>query len=78
MRIDYDPQADAIYLRLRAGEVADTLATGKHIYVDVDAEGLPLGIEILFVSRLLTQDETTSFTVNVSQLAHLLSAPLPV
>ena len=34
MQIDYDPQADAIYVRLRSGEVDDTLSVGKYIYVD--------------------------------------------
>ena len=29
MQIDYDPQADAIYVRLRLGEVDDTLTVGK-------------------------------------------------
>ena len=45
MQIDYDPQADAIYVRLRSGEVDDTLAVGKYIFVDVDQDGVPLGLE---------------------------------
>jgi uncharacterized protein YuzE len=36
MQIDYDPQADAIYVRLRPGEVDDTVSVGKYIYVDLD------------------------------------------
>ena len=51
MQIDYDPQADAVYVRLRAGDVDDTLAVGQTIYVDVDKEGVPLGLEILFAWR---------------------------
>ena len=53
MQIDYDPQADAIYVRLRSGEVDDTLTVGKYIYVDVDQDGVPLGLEILFAGRVL-------------------------
>lgn len=30
MQIDYDPQANAIYIRLRAGEVDDTVEAGKN------------------------------------------------
>jgi uncharacterized protein YuzE len=65
MQIDYDPQADAIYIRLRTGEVSDTVEAGKYIYVDVDDEGVPLGIEILFAGRLNTQSDLTSVTVNI-------------
>ena len=48
MRIDYDPQADVIYVRLRDGVVDDTHEVSKYIYVDVDERGIPLGLEILF------------------------------
>ena len=67
MQIDYDPQSDAIYIRLRAGEVDDTLEAGKYVYVDVDEEGVPLGLEILFAGRLVTQQDLTSITVNIGQ-----------
>jgi uncharacterized protein YuzE len=29
MQIDYDPQADAVYIRLRTGEVDDTVEASK-------------------------------------------------
>lgn len=67
MQIDYNPQADAIYIRLRAGEVDDTVEAGKYIYVDVDAEGVPIGVEILFAGRLLERTDITSITVNIAQ-----------
>ncbi len=67
MQIDYDPQADAIYVHLRAGEVDDTLTVGQYIYVDVDADGVPLGLEILFAGQVLSLQDLTSITVNVSR-----------
>jgi uncharacterized protein YuzE len=67
MQIDYDAEADALYIRLRAGDVADTRQADKYIFVDVDEEGIPLGIEILFAGRLLTQNGLTSVTVNLNQ-----------
>jgi len=67
MQIDYDPQADAVYVQLREGEVDDTLAVGKYIYVDVDNEGVPLGLEILFAGRTLATEELTSVTVNLAR-----------
>ena len=68
MRIDYDPQADAIYIRLRSGEVDDTLAIGKYIYADVDKDGVPLGLEILFAGQVLAGEGLTSVTVNLSRV----------
>ena len=68
MQINYDPQADAIYIRLREGEVDNTLPVGKYIYADVDANGVPLGLEILFASRVMASKALTSVSFNVSQL----------
>jgi len=67
MRIDYDPQADAIYIRLRDGDVDDTLEAGKYVFVDVDSAGVPLGLEILFAGRTLSTEDVTSVTVNISR-----------
>jgi len=75
MQIDYDPQADAVYIQLRDGEVEDTLEVGKYIFVDVDSEGVPLGLEILFAGRLLTKQEITSVTVNIGPSVSAVSSP---
>ncbi len=72
MQINYDPVADAIYIRLREGEVDETTQVGKYIYADVDASGIPLGLEILFASRVLASKDLTSITFNVSQAAPLV------
>jgi uncharacterized protein YuzE len=69
MQIDYDPQADAIYVQLRPGEVDDTLTVEKYIFVDVDKDGIPLGLEILFAGRVLATKDLTSVTVNVNRVA---------
>ena len=68
MQIDYDPQADAVYIRLRTGEVDDTLEAGKYVYVDVDENGVPLGLEILFAGRMLAKEDFTSVTVNIGRV----------
>ncbi len=72
MQIDYDPQADAIYIRLRKGEVDDTLEAGKYVYVDVDENGVPLGLEILFAGRMLAKEDMTSVTVNIGRMAQVV------
>ncbi len=71
MQIDYDPQADAIYIQLRTGEVDDTLEAGKYVYIDVDENGVPLGLEILFAGRMLAKEDMTSVTVNIGRMAQV-------
>ena len=68
MQIDYDPQSDGVYIRLRSGEIDDTIEAGRYVYVDVDKDGIPLGLELLFASRMLTQHDLSSITVNIGQL----------
>ena len=48
----YDPEADAVYLRLGRGKVADTREEGL-FYYDVDDLGRVIGIEILGASNVL-------------------------
>ncbi len=69
MQIDYDPEADALYVHFREGEVDDTRRISKYIYVDEDKSGQPLGLEILFASRALAGQDMTSVTVNISRAA---------
>ena len=74
MKIDYDPQADAMYVQLKDGQVADTLDVNKYIFVDVDENGIPLGIEILFVSRHFATRDLTTITLNIGKAAELAGA----
>jgi uncharacterized protein YuzE len=74
MQINYDPQVEAIYIQLRAGEVDDTLEAGQYIYVDVDKDGVPLGLEILFAGRVLAEEDVTSVTVNIGRIAQAAGA----
>jgi len=65
MKIEYDPQADALYIQLRKGKIAQTVETSHYIYADVDEKGQPLGLEILFVKRHLKPEDLTSITFNI-------------
>ncbi len=75
MQIDYDPEADAIYIHLRDGEVDRTIESSKYIYVDVDANNVPLGLEILFARRVLGARDVTSITFNVAARSASILAP---
>jgi len=50
MKIEYDPKADAMYIRLKAGTVAESDEVRPGVVLDLDAEGKVLGIEMLDVS----------------------------
>lgn len=48
----YDPEADAAYIRIASGRVAETAEAGPFAY-DMDERGRVFGIEILSASRVL-------------------------
>jgi uncharacterized protein YuzE len=46
-RLSHDPEANALELRLSENDVAETLELSRSVYLDVDAEGAPVGFDIL-------------------------------
>ena len=65
MKITYDSAVDSLYIQLRDGIVDNTLEQNQYIFTDVDKEGAPLGIEILFATRLLGKENLSSVTVDL-------------
>ncbi len=51
MKARYDPDADALYLQIKEGEVDHTDEIDENTLIDIDKEGNILGIEILFVKE---------------------------
>ncbi len=51
MKLEFDPQADAVYLELTAAEVEKSTEIQPGIVLDYDAEGQVVGIEVLYVSQ---------------------------
>jgi len=45
--VEYDPEANAIYIRIKKGEVETSEPLSDDIIVDLDENGEVLGIEIL-------------------------------
>jgi uncharacterized protein YuzE len=52
MRMTYDPEADALTLRLSEAPVADSEEVAPNVILDFHAEGRVVGVEMLFVSEL--------------------------
>jgi uncharacterized protein YuzE len=53
MKIRYGPKVDALYIRLRDGEIEDSDEVSEGVVMDYDNDGLLMGIEILDASRVL-------------------------
>jgi uncharacterized protein YuzE len=51
MRIHYSPEADALYIRLKETDIADTNELTYDIILDYDKDGNIIGIEILSASE---------------------------
>jgi len=49
--IKYDPGADALYVKLKEGKVADSEEVGEGVVVDYDDKGEVIGIELLEFSK---------------------------
>lgn len=51
MKLEFDPQADAVYLELTDAEVDKSSEIQPGIILDYDTEGRIVGIEVLHVSQ---------------------------
>jgi uncharacterized protein YuzE len=51
MKLEYDSQADAAYIKLNEAEVVESEEIRPGIVVDYDAQDRVIGIEILHVSK---------------------------
>jgi uncharacterized protein YuzE len=57
MKIQYDPQADALYIQLREVMVAHNIDIEEGVTIDFDKDRHIIGVEILDASERLTQEE---------------------
>lgn len=57
MKIKYDRQADAIYIRLNGGNYSYGKNLDNERRVDYDADGQPIGVELLCVSTGVITDD---------------------
>ena len=53
MKIRYDTKVDALYIRLRDGDIEESDEVSEGVVMDYDKTGLLMGIEILDASRVL-------------------------
>ena len=65
MRVQYDPSADAMYIRLADGTVADSDEVREGVVLDYDSAGKVLGIELLNVSKRADNPREMAFEMLV-------------
>lgn len=51
MKIEFDQEADALYVELAAGEIEKTEEIKPGLILDYDAHGNILGVEMLYISK---------------------------
>ena len=57
MKLEFDPQADALYLRLNDSKIMETEQVRPGIILDFDSAGNVVGVEVLDVSKRFSQPE---------------------
>ena len=53
MRVRYDSEADALYIRFRRGKIVESDELREGLIVDYDSKGKPIAIEFLDASSIL-------------------------
>jgi len=46
MKIEYDPEADILYIRIKDGKIKETKDLDEDVWIDVNDKGEIVGIEI--------------------------------
>ncbi len=67
MKINYDPKADALYIKLSAKKIKESGEPGKGLIIDYDEKGEPVGIELLQASRLFGGKKEVSVELSLTE-----------
>lgn len=63
MKIEYDKEADALYIQLKEAFVEDSIEVENGVVVDVDSERHVIGLEVLNASKRLTLSDLTNISI---------------
>ncbi|MCX7111860.1 MAG: DUF2283 domain-containing protein [Proteobacteria bacterium] len=55
MKIEFDQEADALYIELASGEIDKTEEIKPGLILDYDINGNVLGVEMLYISKRANQ-----------------------
>lgn len=63
MKIEYDAEADALYIQLREVDVEDSMEVEEGVLVDMDAARHIIGLEVLNASKRLNLSDLTNISI---------------
>jgi uncharacterized protein YuzE len=63
MKIEYDKEADALYIQFREADVDDNIDIEEGVTVDLDGKKHIVGIEILDASKKLSLKDLINITI---------------
>ncbi len=63
MKIEYDKEADALYIQLREANVDDNIDIEDGVTIDLDGKKHIVGIEILDASKKLSLKDIVNITI---------------
>ncbi len=64
MKIEYDKQADALYIKLNKAKYFESDEIGKNVIVDYDKANHVIGIEVLNASKNFLPNALKAFKIN--------------
>jgi uncharacterized protein YuzE len=67
MKVTYDEEADAIYLRLKETPYYESDEIKEGLILDYDKEGNLIGVEILDASEYLSPQELATLSFNIER-----------
>lgn len=56
----YHPEANAVYVYFSDNDIAETPALSRSVYVDVDVDGVPVGLQVLNATAAVIAGVPTS------------------
>jgi uncharacterized protein YuzE len=63
MKIEYDPEADALYIQIREVGACDNIDIEDGVSVDIDEDHHIVGVEILDASKRLSASDIANITI---------------
>jgi len=76
LKIEYDKEADALYIQIREASVDDNIDIEGGVTVDLDEKKHIVGIEILDASKRLSLKDLVNITIGSLLVEKVEAAPI--
>jgi uncharacterized protein YuzE len=76
LKIEYDKEADALYIQLREATIEDNIDIEEGVTIDLDEKKHIVGIEILDASKRLSLKDLVNITIENLPVEKVESVPI--